>query len=135
MAARPLTSEASMHLTPDHQQPWTRQASDQQPSEQIPWDRELLGEIDTDARETREAEQFERDYAHAVRAVERAGADAAGAHKRCPLKRCRRLRACRGLSGCVVLRIDEPTDAQQAVIDQVYEHIQRRRQQAAIGEG
>jgi protein-tyrosine-phosphatase len=124
-----------MSITPNDQLPWTQQASDQLPSDQVPWDKDLLAEMDTDAREAREAEQFERDYAIAARAVERAGADAAGAHKRCPLKRCRRLRNCRGLTGCVVLRIDEPTEAQQEVIDQVYEQIQRHRQQAAIGEG
>ncbi|ABE41108.1 hypothetical protein RPD_3887 [Rhodopseudomonas palustris BisB5] len=58
-------------------------------------------------------------------------ANRAGAHKRCPLKRCRRGRSCRSLIACVVLRIDEPTDAQREVIDHVYEHIQRSRMHAA----
>ncbi|MBB1090039.1 hypothetical protein HUU61_01935 [Rhodopseudomonas palustris] len=107
------------------------QPNDQTPSDEVPWDKDFINELDSDARADRASEQFDRDYAIATRAVERFTANRAGAHKRCPLKRCRRARSCRSLIACVVLRIDQPTDAQREVIDQVYEHIQRRRMHAA----
>ena len=102
------------------------------PTDQRSWDHARLVALEQQASAERMQLRLECDMLAARRALQRALADEAQAHKRCPMKHCRRARGCRTPMLCAVVPMDPPTEPQWKIIDTLYTNLQRRRRDQAL---
>lgn len=102
------------------------------PTEQLSWDHARLDALEQQASAERAQLWLDIDMLAARRALQRALADEAQAHKRCPVKDCRRARGCRTPMLCAVVPMDPPTESQWKMIDTLYTNLQRRRRDQAL---
>ncbi len=102
------------------------------PTTAVDWDQARLTALDLHAEAERLATRAEMDNIAARRTLQRAIADVVQAHKRCPVKECRRARACRTPQICAAQPMEQPTERQWQIIDALYADIQRRRRDAAL---
>lgn len=102
------------------------------PTEHLSWDHALLDALEQQASAERAQLRLDIDMLAARRALQRALADEAQAHKRCPVKDCRRARGCRTPMLCAVVPMDPPTEPQWKIIDTLYTNLQRRRRDQAL---
>uniref|UniRef100_E6VPR4 Uncharacterized protein n=1 Tax=Rhodopseudomonas palustris (strain DX-1) TaxID=652103 RepID=E6VPR4_RHOPX len=102
------------------------------PTDQRSWDHARLVALEQQASAERMQLRLECDMLAVRRALQRALADEAQAHKRCPMKHCRRARGCRTPMLCAVVPMDPPTEPQWKIIDTLYTNLQRRRRDQAL---
>jgi hypothetical protein len=102
------------------------------PTDQRSWDHARLVALEQHASAERMQLWLECDMLAARRALQRALADEAQAHKRCPMKHCRRARGCRTPMLCAVVPMEPLTEPQWKIIDTLYTNLQRRRRDQAL---